>query len=466
MKKFFTKALDIVSFALSNRLSTVLNIILLPLITPYLSLEDFGNFGVYTALLYILGALIPMGQNLYVDNSYFTHRENHLLVWRRSLSIMNYLSLIHSVIFGILIFIYFHNEIHLDVLIFSGIIYLLFSPYDLLLRSYHVYNEKSNNYLLGNSIKSVMLGLTTYILIVRYRLGYLGWVISLGLSNFYTILIFLKIIWKKRLLPFHPLKIKWMRENIRVTHKLLAYQLSSQIINLSDKLTLSYFSVGIDKIGTYSQGYNFGYNGRSLLNGIFNAFAVTVQKLFRHENFKRLGFFLIGLSIIFSISSILFQLWTKEIFVLLFKKDEFIESHRIAGVIYSSIAFLFPYEFLNIYLVIQKGAEKISKIGVIAALINIVLNVSMIPFFGIYASLTTSIITHFILGISFLFFASTRKIMSEIINSRILIISMLFHLIIGLSMYFLVDLIPLNFKILLTIFLIIPLVGLIKWVKR
>lgn len=462
MQKYFTRVLDILSYTLSNKLTTVLNILLLPLITPHLTLLDFGSFGVYTAILYITASIIPTGQNLYLENSFFTHKQNYLLIWRRSLSVMNYSSLFYIILFIFIAYHLFSNEEYLNILVLSGVLYLFFSPYDILIRSYYVYNEKSKSYLSGNILKSILTGVTTYTLIVEYKLGYYGWVISLGLANILTVIIFAKIIWRNKLSPFHPLKMRWIKKNLSITLKLLPYQLSSQLTNLSDKLALSFFGIDLNRIGTYSQGYNFGYNAKSLVGGIFNTFAVKLQVLFRNRDFKKLGNFLFALFSVLTILSISFQLWSKEVFLLLFRKVEFVESHAIAGLVFSSIVLLVPYELINIYLVITKSAIQISKIGIFAAFFNVSLNVFLIPIFGIYAALFTTFATHFLLSISFLFFQNTREVMKNTISFNILTLLLAIHLFIAIGLYFLVDDLHLYFKIILSIILIYPLIRLIK----
>lgn len=450
LEKYLKKIFDVVSYTISNRLTTVLNIILLPLITPFLTLEDFGIFGVYSSIIFIISSLVPVGQNLYLDNSFFTHKKNYILVWKRCLSIMNFLSIIYIILYLIIISLYFKDNVNFIYIFIFGSIYIIFNPYDIIIRTYHIYNEESLYYLKKNSIKSIIIFLITYFLIAILKLGYLGWIVSMAIGQLLNMLIFYKIIIKNNLFPFLKLKKKWMIENIAITYKLIPYQISSQIINVSDKLILNYFNVSLGKIGMYSQGYNFGYNGKSIINGLFSAFALNIQTLFRNNNFIKIKKLLFRLYIIFSIIALNFQIWTKEIFTVLFKKKEFIESHLIAGLIFSSITFFIIYEFFNVYLLINKSGSKISQISVLVAFVNLFLNFTLIPILGITAAIITSIFTHFLLSISFLFFKETRIIFYKMLNSLNFIILFICHILLSTIIYFYYDNIPLLIKIIIS----------------
>lgn len=464
MNNIISKITDIISYTLSKRLSAVLNIILLPLITPHLTLEDFGLFGVYSSVLFIISSMIPVGQNLYIENSFFTHKKKYLLVWRRCLSIMNFISFFYMIIFSVIIyFLFLENNSDYIILLISGLVYIFLNSYDIVLRSFHIYNNKSVSYLKKNSIKSVIIFFTTYFLIVKFQLGYLGWVISIGLSQLITLIVFSREILITKLYPFSSIKKRWLLTNLKETSKLIPYQLSSQVINLSDKILLTTFNVNINQIGMYSQGYNFGYNAKSINDGIFSAFAYRVQMQFRSKNYKDLGSYITKVLVSFSVISIIFQLWTKEIFSILFRKVEFLESHSIAGLVFSSITFLVIYAFLNSYLVIHLKSKLISIIGVSAALINLIINIVLIPDYGIYASISGTLITHFLLSISFLFFTETRTVFKKIFNINIIIAYLFTHLIILLVIYEFYDSFTIVSRIFTSLFLTLFLIIFLKF---
>ena len=70
-------------YGIVPKLTAILTILILPFITPYLSLEDYGIIGLINSYKGIALGVATLGLHLHLTNSYFELGANFKLLWRR-----------------------------------------------------------------------------------------------------------------------------------------------------------------------------------------------------------------------------------------------------------------------------------------------------------------------------------------------------------------------------------------------
>jgi len=118
------------------------------------------------------------------------------------------------------------------------------------------------------------------------------------------------------------------------------------------------------------------------------------------------------------ISVILFagSLWTKEVFLFLFRKPELREAYPITIVVLSSYMFWSIYTFFTYPLSIQSKTFSISLISLTAAAVNIIGNLILIPRFGIWAALGVTYFSYMIFGFAGLLNKENRIYLNKYVN--------------------------------------------------
>ncbi|MES2394583.1 MAG: hypothetical protein V4549_01185 [Bacteroidota bacterium] len=413
---------DSLIYTFLPKISIVGSLLILPLITPYLTLEDYGMFGLLMAYVVIFQVFVVLGQHVLLHNSFFTHKTSYKLIWKRSFGLMTIAGLLNSLIFSVILYFTMKDELGenwIFVLVMVSL-YFTLSPIDTIVYSYYVLKEKALPYAYGAGLTGIITTFVTLISIKYLKLGYLGWIISLPLSVLISyIYYFRRIFIIERIVPRFRLKKSFLLKAFRTGLPLTPHQLSLFILGISDRLLLEYLNVPIKQIGLYSQGYNLGSQGSIIINGIFQSFSKKLQEGFRgdteyHRTFIRKS--MIFIPMLISVILFLGSLWIKEFFFFLFSKPELREAYPITIIVLCSYMFWSIYTFFSYSLSIKNHTFSISKISLTAAVINIVGNIILIPYFGIWASLGVTYFSYMIFGFAGLLNKENRLFLNKYVN--------------------------------------------------
>ena len=85
-------------YGIIPRLTFLINVIMLPVITPYLTTDDYAVQGILSSYSYIFVAVAPLGLHVHLVNSFYEYPGKYRFVWGRIL----YLFLILGLGFGFL----------------------------------------------------------------------------------------------------------------------------------------------------------------------------------------------------------------------------------------------------------------------------------------------------------------------------------------------------------------------------
>lgn len=87
-----------VYYGIIPKLTIFINVLILPIITPYLTTDDYGIQGIMYSYTSVFLAIAPLGLHVHLVNSFYEFGEKYNLVWGRIL----YLLLALGLFFGIL----------------------------------------------------------------------------------------------------------------------------------------------------------------------------------------------------------------------------------------------------------------------------------------------------------------------------------------------------------------------------
>lgn len=414
--------LDSLVYTLLPKLSFIASLLVLPWISPYLSLEDYGIYGILISYITLLQIFVGLGQNVILQNSFFTHGNHYKLIWRRSYAIMIFGGVVSTLVFAALLFFTLSQKLGANAwpIFFMTSVYFMLTPIDTIIINYYTLKEKSFAYAYGAALNGVITTLVT-ILTIRYlKLGYMGWMISLPVVAIINHLYFGKRIYiKERLIPQFKFKKTFFKKAMKIGLPLTPHGLSLYILGISDRLLLEYFKIPIARIGFYSQGYNMGSQGSIFVNGLFQALNRRLQEGFRGTEEKDRIFIKKTIIIIPALIGIILcfgGLWMKEIFLILFRKPELQQAYPVAIIVLCSYMFWSLYAFFVYPLSIKNKTFSQAKISILAAIFNIVGNIIFIPFYGIWAAVGVTYVSYIIFGFAGLLDKENRIFFNRYVN--------------------------------------------------
>ena len=413
---------SILIYTILPKLSIVLNLLFLPILSPFLTLSDYGIQGVILAYVGVFQMLIYLGQNVHIQNAYFEYKSNYFLIWQRSFGLMTIAGIVASILMGLIIYFFLIPTIgpHWPVVIICLSVFLISSPINEVVILYCVLKEQPLLLALSSVLSGLLTLFVSFVAIKYLHLGFLGWILAMPINGLFLYLFyFRKIVVREKIYPKLKLNKRFLKDALEVGLPLVPHQLSLYVMNVSDRLLLTFFGVGIKSIGYYSQGYSMGSNGTVLYSGVFQSLSRNLQEAFRskeehHKLYitKTILIIPLGLSICFFVAS----LWCKEGFFILFRNPELRQSYPIAIITLGSLMFYPIYSFFTYPLSINKKTFSISKISIAAALFNILGNIILIPDYGIWAAAGTTYVSSIIFGFAGLFDRENRNFLNQYLN--------------------------------------------------
>jgi O-antigen/teichoic acid export membrane protein len=163
--------IDTLVYIVLPKLSFIASILILPWISPFLTLDDYGIYGLLISYVSVFQVLIGLGQVILLQNSYFSLASKYKLVWRRSFGLMILFSLVCVLFFLILINYTLADRLSYNIeivtILFS--IYLILSPIDPIIINFYSLKEQSIPYAIGMGIIGLITTISTLITIRYFK---------------------------------------------------------------------------------------------------------------------------------------------------------------------------------------------------------------------------------------------------------------------------------------------------------
>ncbi|MFT5248452.1 MAG: O-antigen/teichoic acid export membrane protein [bacterium] len=404
-----------------------MGIALLPVFTVYLSPTDFGTIAMVTSIVSFLSlfynpGVISASQRMYYDTDSDTERKEII-----GSSFLFFL--VFPLFFSLLVaFVgpYLTSKLFTDFNFYPyGYIAILLAFFNqpkrmwILLLSIKHRIQETSIYVVCGAIFSTALSL---FLVVKLNYGPLGKVLALIPSAMFIFFIANLAVYR-----FTNLRWSWqkLKEILKFGFPLVLAIWSYEILFIADRFILEGM-IGSEQLGIYSLGYQvaqipifIAIGIRKIWNPIFyenmkNKSYDTVQKLVK---IYLLFVTVMHVSIIF---------FAKELMLLLVD-SRFYGAIPIIGIITAGVFFSSLLTISNSFLGYEKKFKTTSKIASFAAVLNIVLNVVMIPFLGIIGAALATLISYMVyFGIGIYVVRDFDKILKI---KKVLVICLLFLLI-------------------------------------
>lgn len=383
--------LNTIIIAIGKCSTQVVSIILLPIYTSILTTQEYGT---YDLIITITTFLVPFITLLMEESMFrFLIDAKDKNEKREIISQTFIYSTISSIIF-ILIIIVIGNLLNIhDTYIFIG---YLISNIIIGLRNAIVRgNGKIKLYSLTNFLTSLITIILNIIFIVKFGLGYYGLLYSsiiacLIVSSF----VFIKIrVWNYiSLRKFNKIK---MKEMIKYSIPLVPNSISWAIINLSDRLVISGF-LGTSANGIYSMAYKFPNIMDTIYNFFYIAWKESAAKVLKDQDAKEFYNNVYHALLRFLIAITLGILAFMPFIFPLLIKEEFAEAYKYIPMLLIAMFFNNISGFYGGIFSAYKSTKIIGSTTIISAVINLVVNLALIKFIGIWAAALSTLISTFI----------------------------------------------------------------------
>ena len=429
-------------YLLANIISTAITIGSLPLLTRFLSPEDYGLFALFLVFGQISTGLFSLSLSTATFKYFFDLKKNlnEFKILNSTNIIMNFFIFL---IFGLLIFFlsswisltFFKEEISpylIKCSYISGCItYFNYYFFKLLIAT-----EKSKKYAFITIFQSFIKLLITIVFIKFYSADYMALINGLLISTSLTLFILVFYNFELTGIGFD---LKYFKKSAKLSFPQIPVLIIGLLYSSFDRIMLNMFG-GSLSVGYYAFGARFG----NLIKLINDSFANVFGPFFQSQDYTNISglkadkeisdrFFFLASSIIFIGSVII--LFAEEI-IKIFTTPDFYPSMYIIPI----------YVFYHLFGIIGilgtnqllKAEKLISEIptATTSLSLNIILNLILIPKYGIIGAATSTAIAA-LFNNSLLFYFGSKKIFFKSIKiKRILMLYTIAMLVSIISYYF------------------------------
>ena len=419
---FFAKKLlsGSLVISVSDSLAKIISLLLLPIFTYYLSPEDYGIISIVLLISSVLNlvynpGIISATRRLYFDTEDHAAKQEIIGSGFAFFIIVPFSFLIISLPFGNYIFGKIFSE-------------FTFYPFGMLAILFSLFMQPKRlwSMLLAILYKIPRLALFTFfsfligiglsiILVVVLKIGVLGRIIGMMSASVFLFAVSFHFVYKYTSGKFsRDYILKILKFGSPLTLAIWAYM----VLNIIDRYMLERI-MSLEVVGIYAVGYKVASIPLFISIGFRKMWTPILFENMNLENYdiikKLINYFILGMTLI----SGLIILFSKELFALLINQ-RFSESVSIIPTITIGIFFLGLLTIPTSVMDYQKKYSTLSVFASIAAVSNIILNLVLIPKFGMIGAAVATLFSYFLYFL--LSSIKTSVILKRIIDIKVVLI--------------------------------------------
>lgn len=388
---------DTLFYGLVPKLTIFISVFTLPLITPYLTTYDYGISGVISSYSSFMVAILPLGLNVHLTNSFFELPRHYNLVWGRILYLMLFSSFIFF--FANFVILFFTlpicNTSSLLLLCIIGSLPILYTVNNVFAQHLFPLVQTPKPLVMTNLLGSVLGILLSFILIYYFHLGYWGLVVPSVFSGLVVFILFVKFVWVDYdIKPIMERKMKRVLWMLKISLPLVPHTLGFVFLTSSARVVMSQMDISYNEIGLYSHGCSMGDYAVMVTTALVTAISPQIQRAYRDRNFTKYRKLYYLCQSVALVSSICICLWLPEIYSVLIRNEELKLSLPVASLLCFSNVVMAFYVFLSTPVFIEKNTMLLLWLVFVPGVINLTLCVAFIPIFGYMTAVYASIISY------------------------------------------------------------------------
>lgn len=407
-----------------------ITLLLLPLYTHFLSTEDYGYIDLIQTYLtfFIPLILLKIDAGIFrflIDARKSEEEKNKIIT--NGIFIMFVELIISTILFAVAVKIF---SIKYSILIVMNLISL--SVLTFLLQIVRGIG-KNKQY----SFSSIIAAIVTIVLNLIFLVGFHKngkYVLIASLISNIICTIYLLIVNK----IFKNVKIKYIdkkliKDLLKYSIPMIPNELSWWIVHVSDRTIISY-ALGVAANGIYSVSCKFS----NILSSIFNIFnlswqesaALHINDTDKDEFFSNVINKVFNLFICFCIGILACLPFVFELLI----KDSYREAYKYVPILLLANIFSVLIGLIGSIYVAKKMTKEVAKTTMIAAIINLTIDIALIKVIGIYAAAISTLVSYMLLAI-YRYIDVQKYVKVKIPIKNIVVNSIIFILVVVLYLY-------------------------------
>jgi O-antigen/teichoic acid export membrane protein len=400
-------------YGLAPNIPKVAGILVLPVITKYLSEVDYGIAGTIAAYTGTIAVFSTLGMDIVLSVSFYKHPIRYKWIWRQIYGFLQCWIIVFAVIQSILLYFIIPDEAEENkwaIIFYSNFSTVFFGATSLLGILHYRLLQKP----LPIATRSVISGLATVfanlLFVAYFKMGYMGWYISSFISGCFINLSYWRVVNKTwGLSPIYNFKRRTIKRYLKIALPTIPHYYSGYLLNSSNRLVMDRLNLSVGIIGNYNIAAQFGGYFDMFAHAMgaaVNPMAMEQIRDDRENTAKRLMYYM--LTIIMS-ATFLFSLWSKEILFVLIKNDELQKAYPLAAILAMAYNYRPMYIASSNMFFYYENTKGLLKITFVAGVLCFVGYMVSIPLWGIFGAAVVNYVFLLYMGYSGFFMKGFKE---------------------------------------------------------
>lgn len=408
----------------SDVLNKILPFLLLPIITRYLSPEDYGTISVFTSIVGFLSVFVGLGSQELVQVYYFRETKEKLKYYIGDVLIITIITSIVYLVGFIFIRNYIFQEYGLSFIwLFLAITFTFGDFSGKIISIIWIAEGKSTSFAKYQNLGSLLVISTTVLFVVALELGWRGRLYSLLMSSFIFSIIAFYLLYTKGFIAMR-LDFKQLKKCATESMGVLPYSVSFWFKN-SALLLIMAATIGKHETGIYTVAMGIALLINFVTNSLNKVWQPLLYKMLANNKVtdakivKSIYIFML-LIILAGISLILFS----DILVKLALAPEFHSATKYVRLLVVSITLQSLFTVMADYLIFYKEGKKLTFASISGIVVQYILIFIFIYFenltvpyiitaliiTNLYTLIISWIMVHKVRSLPWLFFVTKKQL--------------------------------------------------------
>lgn len=383
---------DVFSYGVVNALKSLIPILFIPILTSYLSPNDYGMLSIIEVSILLLMPFISLNINGSIGVELYRLEKKFHSAYISEAIFLSFVS------FCFLFIVFFILSLLIDVKVPSYIIRLL--PVFCILRVttsvvdvvYQV-KHKIVKFALFTLVQTILDFSFSLLFVIFFNYGFIGRLEGTYISYFIMTCLSFIILYKFKFI-ISNIKFKYYIQILKFGLPLIPHAISGTILAMSDRYFILYFN-GSDSVGFYTVAYQVSAVMLLVGNSITLALSPILYKILnrnRRVDYDNVIKIFIGLSILIFITLII-VFCCRDLLFNIFVDESYYGAKIFFPYLLLGFFFQSLHSFFSIYLFYEKLTILLAKLTTSAAIMNILLNYICIKYFSVIGVAYSTAIT-------------------------------------------------------------------------
>jgi O-antigen/teichoic acid export membrane protein len=398
-KKLFGPA---VVYGLASQVTSLIQVFILPIVSPYLTKADFGISTVILGYLAMFSAFQYLGLPIIVSNAFYKHRHRYEYLFRASLGLLHIWSVPYCSFIAIILYFVCPEGAQDQTWWIIGAVCLprlLLGPIDAIGILLFQLKQKPLVILVTTLLTGLIGSAVNMYCIVYLGIGYMGFIYGIAagaivqkLSMHYL------ITYRLGMTPIYTVPWKYWKPRLAISLPLIPHYYAGYLLNSSDRIVMDQLGVSMGDIGIYDGAGKFG--------NLFNSGSIAINKavspLLKEALRDKQDFMVRYLSEVFQLTLFVLTfgvtMLLPEVFPML------IRTPGMEAAIPIAVPIIMAYNYRGMYvgnvsvMFYFERTKKLLRLSFVAGISNVLLNLMFIPYWGFEAAAWSTFVCYLYTG--------------------------------------------------------------------